>query len=110
MDKGEGIQIGVGDLQDLISTGADIELIDVREPWEVDICHVANSRSIPLGELQQRVSELSSEKTLVMICHHGMRSYHATLWLRQNGFDRALNLAGGIDAWAREIEPTMARY
>lgn len=47
---------------------------------------------------------------MVMICHHGMRSYQATLWLRQNGFDKAVNLAGGIDAWAREIEPGMARY
>jgi len=105
-----GIQIDVAGLRDLISSGADVQLIDVREPWETDICHIADSHSIPLGELQQRAGELNADKTMVMICHHGMRSYHATLWLRQNGFDNALNLAGGIDAWAREIEPGMARY
>ena len=110
MGQGNGIEIEVAGLRDLISAGADVQLIDVREPWEVDICHIADSRSIPLGDLQQRASELNTDKTMVMICHHGMRSYHATMWLRQNGFDKALNLAGGIDAWAREIEPGMPRY
>lgn len=110
MADGEGAQIDVTRLRDLIAAGTAIDLVDVREPWEVEICRIADSRSIPLGELQQRSRELSTERLMVMICHHGMRSYHATLWLRQNGFDNAVNLAGGIDAWAREIEPDMARY
>jgi len=110
MGEGTGIQIDVAELQGMISAGTDVELVDVREAWEVDICRIADSKSIPLSELQQRTGELASEKPLVMICHHGMRSYHATLWLRQNGFENAINLAGGIDAWAREIEPAMARY
>lgn len=110
MGQGNGIEIQAAGLRDLLSNGADIQLIDVREPWEVDICRIADSRPIPLGELQNRAGELSTDKTMVMICHHGMRSYHATLWLRQNGFDKALNLAGGIDAWAREVEPGMPRY
>ncbi|MBI2253717.1 MAG: sulfurtransferase [Proteobacteria bacterium] len=105
-----GIQIDVAALRDLIAGGAELELIDVREPWEIDICRIAESRSIPLGDLQRRAGELSDDKTMVMICHHGMRSYRATLWLRQNGFENAVNLAGGIDAWACEIEPDMARY
>ena len=110
MGEETGIQIDVAGLRNLISTGADVDLIDVREPWEVDICSIADSRSIPLGDLQRRAGELAPEKTMVMICHHGMRSYQATLWLRQNGFDKVVNLAGGIDAWAREIDPGMARY
>ncbi|MDY0874179.1 rhodanese-like domain-containing protein [Dongia rigui] len=110
MGQGNGIEIEAAGLRDMIAADADIQLIDVREPWEVDICRISDSRSIPLGDLQQRASELSTDKTMVMICHHGTRSYRATMWLRQNGFDKALNLAGGIDAWAREIEPGMPRY
>jgi rhodanese-related sulfurtransferase len=110
MGQGNGVEIDVAGLRDLISSGADIQLIDVREPWEVELCRIVGSRSIPLGELQQRAGEVDADKTAVVICHHGMRSYHATMWLRQNGFDKTLNLAGGIDAWAREIEPGMQRY
>jgi rhodanese-related sulfurtransferase len=110
MADDDGAQIDVTRLRDLIAAGTEIDLVDVREPWEVEICRIADSRAIPLGELQQRSRELSTERPMVMICHHGMRSFHATLWLRQNGFDNAVNLAGGIDAWAREIEPAMARY
>lgn len=110
MSEDNGNQIDATGLWNLISTGTDVELIDVREAWEIEICHIAHSRSIPLSELQQRAGELPREKPMVMVCHHGMRSYHATLWLRQSSFDNALNLKGGIDAWAREIEPGMARY
>lgn len=110
MGQVSGIEIDAASLRDLLSAGTDIQLIDVREPWEVDICRISDSSSIPLGDLPQRANELSAEKTMVMICHHGMRSYRATMWLRQNGFDKALNLAGGIDAWARDVEPGMPRY
>lgn len=106
----DGLQIGVARLRDLIAEGAAIDMLDVREPWEHKICHIAESRVIPMGELQQRSGELTTERPLVVICHHGTRSFHATLWLRQHGFDKAINLAGGIDAWAREIDPAMQRY
>jgi rhodanese-related sulfurtransferase len=110
MAQGSGVEIEVAGLRDLISSGVEIQLIDVREPWEVELCRIAGSRSIPLGDLQRRAAEVDADKTTVVICHHGMRSYHATMWLRQNGFDNALNLSGGIDAWARDIEPGMQRY
>ncbi|WP_374652809.1 rhodanese-like domain-containing protein [Dongia sp.] len=110
MVESGSIQIGVAALQDLIATGRTIELVDVREPWEVDICRIVGSRAIPLGELQHYAPQLRAEVPLIMICHHGMRSLNATMWLRRNGFDNAMNLAGGIDAWAREIDPDMARY
>jgi rhodanese-related sulfurtransferase len=109
------LEIDVARLRDLIASGAALELLDVREPWEYELCHIAASRAIPLGELQQRSDELgdarsSDDRPLVVICHHGMRSMNATLWLRQQGYQNAVNLAGGIDAWARLVDPAMTRY
>ena len=110
MAAGRDIEIEVAQLRDLIASGAEVDLLDVREPWEYKLCHIEPSRAIPLGELQQRSDELVTDKPLVVICHHGMRSMNATLWLRQQGFGNAVNLAGGIDAWARVVDPSMARY
>lgn len=110
MAEFEEVQMSVSMLRDLIAQGAAIDMLDVREPWEQKICLIAESRTIPMGELQQRSAELANEKPLVVICHHGMRSFHATLWLRSQGFGNAVNLEGGIDAWAREIDPSMQRY
>ncbi|MBK8157671.1 MAG: sulfurtransferase [Rhodospirillaceae bacterium] len=106
----EELEIDVARLLDLIAAGAALELLDVREPWEYKLCHIATSRAIPLGELQERSDELTDDRPLVVICHHGMRSMNATLWLRRQGYVNAVNLSGGIDAWARLVDPTMARY
>jgi rhodanese-related sulfurtransferase len=110
MAEFDGLQIGVAQLRDLIADGAAVEMVDVREPWELKICRIPDALAIPMGDLQQRSGDLSRDKALVVICHHGMRSFHATLWLRQHGFENAVNLEGGIDAWAREIDPGMQRY
>ncbi len=85
-------------------------MIDVREPWEVELCQIERSQPIPMADLPGQVGALSTEVPLVVICHHGARSLHVTMWLRQNGFENAINLGGGIDAWAREIDSNMARY
>jgi rhodanese-related sulfurtransferase len=108
------LQMDVAALRDLLEAGAPVTMLDVREPWEHKICRIDNSALIPLSELSQRYQELTASDAggapLVVICHHGTRSFHATLWLRQQGFENAINLAGGIDAWASEIDPTMQRY
>lgn len=110
----EGLQIDVTGLRDLIASGAPVAMLDVREPWEREICHIADSTLIPLAELPGRSRELQAlgeeGVPLVVICHHGGRSMHATLWLRQQGFENAINLAGGIDAWASQIDTSMRRY
>ena len=85
-------------------------VLDVREPWEVEIASVDGAVNIPLGELPGRVGELSRDKPLAIMCHHGGRSAQATAWLRNQGFDLATNVAGGIDAWARTVDPTLSRY
>ncbi len=85
-------------------------LLDVREPWELEICRFSDAHAIPLYDLTGRVSELKGSGPLVVICHHGIRSQQAVAWLRANGVVRAINLSGGLDAWAREIDPSMGVY
>ena len=85
-------------------------LIDVREPWEFDYCRIDGSQLIPLGELPSRMDELPTDRPLVMVCHHGHRSYYAAALLQQAGFTEVHNLRGGVEAWALDVDPTMKRY
>lgn len=85
-------------------------LLDVREDWEVDICFIKGALHIPLSELSGRVSELPKEVPLAIICHHGVRSRHAGIFLEEYGFKHVFNVRGGIDIWALEVEPDMTRY
>jgi rhodanese-related sulfurtransferase len=85
-------------------------VLDVREPWEIEIASLDRAINIPLGEIASRFQELPRDKPLAVMCHHGGRSAQATAWLRQQGFDQASNVAGGIDAWARLVDPTVSRY
>lgn len=85
-------------------------LIDVREPWEFGLARIEGSRLVPLREVPTLLSELDPEAELVMICHHGIRSRHAGRFLEQHGFERVINLAGGIDAWSREVDPSVPQY
>jgi rhodanese-related sulfurtransferase len=90
-------------------------LLDVREPWEFALASVQvpglETRHLPMGEVAQRLSELDTDRPVVCLCHHGMRSAHVATWLAQQaGFEAVYNLDGGIDAWSREIDPTVPRY
>ncbi|MFO1380480.1 MAG: rhodanese-like domain-containing protein [Chitinivorax sp.] len=85
-------------------------LLDVREDVEFGICHLPGSQHIPMQEITQRTNEIDDEAPTVVICHHGLRSMQVALYLEQLGFTDLYNLQGGIDAWARQIEPSMPRY
>lgn len=85
-------------------------LLDVREPWEFQTCHIAGARLVPMRELPARLEELDPAADIVAICHHGSRSLHAAQFLARQGFERVHNLAGGVDAWARSIDPAMPVY
>ena len=85
-------------------------LLDVREAWELEICGFDDAIHIPLAELPARIGEAPTDKPLVVVCHHGARSAHATVLLRRSGVARAVNLDGGVDAWARVVDPAMAVY
>jgi rhodanese-related sulfurtransferase len=85
-------------------------LLDVREPWELEICGFPEAIHLPLGTLAGREHELPRDRPLVVVCHHGQRSLLATRHLRRCGLARAVNLRGGVEAYALEVDPAMARY
>jgi len=88
----------------------DLVLVDVREPREAEIAHIAGARLIPLRELPGRLAELPASAAIVTHCHHGPRSLKAREILKGAGFANVRSLAGGIDAWAREVDPEVPRY
>jgi len=85
-------------------------LLDVREPWEFALCSLQNSRLIPMGKIPSQLDKLDSEQEIVLICHHGIRSRQVGLFLQAQGFAKLINLSGGLDAWAKEIDNQMATY
>jgi adenylyltransferase/sulfurtransferase len=105
-----GPEITVTELATLQREGRAPMLLDVREPVEWDIVHLEGATLIPLMTLPARVGELDPRAELVVYCHHGMRSLQAVEFLRAAGFSHARSLAGGIEAWAEEIDPSLNRY
>ncbi len=85
-------------------------LLDVREPWEIEIAAIPGATQIPMGDIPSRLQELDPDRPTVVLCHHGARSLNVTMWLRQRGLDHVQSLAGGIDQWSRSIDPSVARY
>ena len=85
-------------------------LLDVREPWEYQRCHIAGSRLAPVGEIPRLLPELPTERDIVVICHHGNRSMRVCEYLEQREFTRLINLDGGIDAWAKTVDPAVPTY
>jgi len=85
-------------------------LLDVRDDWETKLCRLDNALHIPMEELELRTDELNPADDIVVYCHHGVRSAAVADYLRRLGFTRVRNLSGGLDAWARAVEPAMRRY
>lgn len=85
-------------------------LLDVREPWEWNLCRLPGAILIPMRELPARLQELDKTAETVVICHHGVRSFHAARYLETAGFGDVVNLSGGMAAWADEVDPAMPRY
>ncbi len=103
-------EITVTELKQKLDSGEDIQLIDVREPVEYEICHLP-SVLIPLGDISKQVNQVARDKPVVVICHHGFRSAQAILYLNQRfGFKNLINLKGGIHAWALQVDPKMLTY
>jgi len=85
-------------------------LLDVREPWEFETCHIDGSINIPMGQIPQKLKQLQTANEIVVICHHGIRSQQVIRFLQQQSTATLINLDGGVDAWAREIDPDMPVY
>lgn len=128
-------QLTPSELKARLDKGEPLYILDVREPWEVAICSLPNSHHIPMREIPARINELPRDTDnfagseigrasarpeggratdgaphLVVLCHHGVRSQYVASFLERLGFERLHNLAGGIDAWAKDVEPAMAKY
>ena len=108
-DEPVDFEISVKDLQQRLAGGEKLILVDVREPFEFSIANL-NGVLIPLRSLPARTSELDPDSEIIVYCHTGNRSARAVEFLRQSGFPKARNLAGGIDAWSVEIDPSVPRY
>lgn len=85
-------------------------LLDVREPWEFEHCHIDNSRLVPMRQIPGYVDDLHADEETVLICHHGIRSRQVAQYLETVGFTNLINLTGGVEAWADEVDPNMKRY
>ncbi len=105
-------EISPRELAKQLENGQSIRLLDVRQPWENQVVKLAGSLLIPLNELPTRAGDIPKEVgvMLVVYCHHGVRSLSAAAYLERLGYDEVRSLAGGIDAWSCEVDPTVARY
>ena len=87
-----------------------IQFLDVREPEEVEIGYIPETLHIPLNFIPYSLEKIPKDETLIVYCHHGMRSLKAVEYLKAKGFDNVVNLAGGIHEWSRKIDPTIPIY
>ena len=86
-------------------------LLDVREPWEFETASISGAKLMPMGDVPSRAhQELDPEDEIVVLCHHGVRSMNVAVWLRQQGFEKAQSMRGGIDAWSRSVDGTVPKY
>lgn len=85
-------------------------LLDVRENWEFDTCHIAGSTLMPMQTIPARIDDLDEDAAIVCICHHGARSMQVAAFLERHGFGKIANLTGGIHAWAVQVDSTMPKY
>ncbi len=108
--NGNKIQITPRELQERLGQGTPPVLLDVREPWEFQKARIEGSVLIPLRELPHKMEALDREAEIVVLCHHGVRSMQAIRFLSRTGFTRLRNLAGGIDAWSTQADPSVPRY
>ena len=106
------MEISCRQVNEKMKAGESLLLLDCRERDEHAFVELPQATLIPMSELRQRIGELSLSRDcdIVVFCHHGSRSLQVAMWMRRFGFARALSMAGGIDEWAREIDPTLPRY
>lgn len=85
-------------------------MIDVREPWEWQVARIDGATLLPMAQIPSRIQEIDSTHPTVVICHHGVRSLQVVAYLQRQGFANLHNLQGGIDAWSREVDPSVPVY
>ncbi len=102
--------INVLELKQRLELENSMTLLDVREPWEYEICRIDASVNIPMSQIVKRMDELDKNAKIIVICHHGARSFQIASYLESRGFKHTANLEGGISAWANLIDKLMPEY
>ena len=104
-------EITAEDVKSKLDEGDTFTLLDVREPWEYETAKISGAKLMPMGEVPSRAhQELDPDEHIVVVCHHGVRSMNVTVWLRQQGFENAQSMRGGIDAWSRRVDQKVPVY
>lgn len=106
----DDLQITAKEVHERIGRGEKLFIVDVREPWEYDLCRIPGAKLIPLGALPSNLRVLLDADDVICYCHHGMRSLDAAVWLRQQGVAGAKSMAGGIARWSADVDPSVPRY
>lgn len=106
------MEISCGAIQARQLRGDSFFLLDCREQDEWDYCRIEGATLVPMSQLQARVAELDSyrDSEIIVYCHHGVRSLRVAMWLRQQGFENALSMSGGIEEWSLTVDSTVPRY
>jgi len=104
-------EITTEEVKSKLDKGETFTLLDVREPWEFETASMPGAKLVPMGDVPSRAhQELDLEDHIVVVCHHGVRSMNVTAWLRQQGFEKAQSMRGGIDAWSRSVDGKVPTY
>ena len=98
------------ELNDYLNSGGQPVLLDVRERWEFEYCSIEGSTLIPMGQIHLRLDDIDPAAEIILICHHGIRSRQVAYYLETQGFDDVVNLEGGVEQWAQEVDPSMKQY
>src|SRR5262252_2862437 len=104
------LEIGVEEAGRLLAKADGVLLVDVREPWEYELCRIEGSKLIPMATIPANLQALDTDDRVICYCHHGLRSLDVAVWLRRQGIEMAQSLAGGIDRWSQQIDPRVPRY
>lgn len=106
----DDLEIAPAQVKQRLDRGETVLLVDVREPWEYELCRIEGAKLIPMGTIPANLQSLDVDEDVICYCHRGMRSLDVAVWLRGQGVKSAKSLAGGIDRWSAEIDPQVPRY
>lgn len=104
------LEISASEVKQRLDRGDKLLLVDVREPYEHALSHIAGAVLIPMGSIPANFQKLDTDDEVICFCHRGMRSLDVVNWLRHQGVASAKSMAGGIDRWSLEVDPGVPRY
>jgi len=105
------LEITSEEVRKLRDQGESLTLLDVREPWEHQTARIDGAKLMPMGDVPARAhQELDPDEHIVVVCHHGVRSLNVANWLRQQGFEQAQSMRGGIDQWSKSVDAKVPVY